>query len=84
MIISFGFGQSRPLPAHSKVFDVRDLTHNEKSPAFVAKVQEILEYSREHPAETICIGCKLGKHRSVKIAEQVAKALRRSVFHRDQ
>ncbi len=76
MIVSFGFDKGpAPVRAH-KVFDVRDLTHDTKSDAFVAKEQEIVKYGQENPGQIIAVGCHKGKHRSVKLAEGVSRRLR--------
>jgi RNase adaptor protein for sRNA GlmZ degradation len=81
VIIAFGYEHG--IPRADKVFDVRELTHNTSDPEFLAKQQEITEYGREHARETIAIGCKQGKHRSVELARRVASALRQSLYLRD-
>lgn len=82
MIISFGYDNNPPPRAH-KVFDVRDLTHQTSGPEFDAKRQEILQYVKAHPNETVAIGCKKGKHRSPRLVQDVAAAVRQSYLHRD-
>ena len=84
MIVSFGYATGTPIPRAAKVFDVRDLTHAEHDPAFSAKREEIAEYVRAHPHETVAIGCQKGQHRSYRLAEDLARALRVSVHHRDK
>jgi len=84
MIVSFGYDTGKPLPRATKVFDVRDLTHAEHDPAFNAKRAEIADYVRAHPHETVAIGCKKGQHRSYRLAEDISRAARTSVHHRDK
>lgn len=83
MIMSFGKKNGLPTRAQ-KVFDVSDLSHDTGSPEFLSKFQEIVDYGRQHPSESIAIGCEKGKHRSVVLANKVATALRVGVFHRDK
>jgi len=78
MVISFGFENRPPHLRPMKIFDVRDLSHDTKSPEFQAKQQEISDWVNEHPYEHCAIGCKKGQHRSVVLARNVAKATRQT------
>lgn len=83
MIFSFGYDGAGPPPGVSKVFDVRELTHNEHDPAFKDAITQMIEYVQAHPKESVAIGCQKGQHRSRVIAHQAAMRLRTSVFHRE-
>jgi RNase adaptor protein for sRNA GlmZ degradation len=84
MIVSFGFDKGPPsLFGPAKVFDVRDVTHVETDPSFATKREEIVQYAKDHPRENIMIGCVKGRHRSPRLASDVAKALHVSVWHRE-
>jgi len=82
MIIGFGFNHGAPKAA-DHIFDVRQLTHASDSPEFASKKQEIIDYCRLHPAETVAIGCRQGKHRAPMLARHVASAMRTSLYLRD-
>lgn len=82
MVMSFGQSHGAPTRA-TKTFDVTNLTHNTRSPEFLAKFQEIVDYGRSNPGAVIAIGCQQGKHRSVVLANKVSAALRTGVYHRD-
>lgn len=82
MLISFGFDKGAP-PKAQKVFDVRDLSHDTKSPWFTGRVQEIRDYVKAHPYQTVAVGCDKGQHRSKVIVDRVATELRISKFHRN-
>lgn len=84
MIVSFGHRYGVPKHRINKVFDVRELTHDEHAPAFLDKFQEIIEWGRAHKGDNIAIGCDKGQHRSVVLANKVASALRTSVYLRDR
>ena len=84
MIVSFGYATGKPIPRATKTFDVRDLTHAEHTPEFDARREEIEAYVRAHPHETIAIGCQKGQHRSYRLAEDISRAVRTSVHHRDK
>lgn len=81
MITSFGYINSSGPPSAKHVFDVRDLTHNTKSEDFQDRLQQIMDVARG--GDSVAIGCRQGKHRSVALANEVAKQLRVSVNHRD-
>ena len=84
MLLSFGFDNRKGTPSQAvKVFDVRDVSHNPKSPAFVQRVQEITDYVSTHPLTTTAVGCDKGQHRSKVIVDTVSRQLRCSKFHRD-
>jgi RNase adaptor protein for sRNA GlmZ degradation len=83
MVISFGYRHGVPQRA-DHVFDVRTLTHDVNAPAFLDTFRNIVEYGRQHPNQTLAIGCEQGKHRSVVLANKVATALRTSVYLRDK
>lgn len=83
MIVSFGHDHGAPSTA-SQVFDLRGLSHDTNSPAFLQSFRDIVEYGRANPHGTIAIGCEQGKHRSVVMANKVATALRVGVYHRDK
>lgn len=83
MIISYGAKHGVP-PRVDKIFDVRTLSHDTTSPAFLDQYRTIVEYGRSCPGATIAIGCEQGKHRSVVLANKAATALRTSVHHRDK
>lgn len=82
MITAFGYQHGAPQRV-DKTFDVRELTHATSSPEFLDKQREIIEYGREHPQDSIAIGCEKGKHRSVALARKAASALRVSLYLRD-
>lgn len=84
MIISFGYDKSGPPHQASKVFDVRDLSHDTKSKWFTAREQEIRDYVKQHPKQTVAVGCDKGNHRSVTLVDRIAKTLRVSKFHKDK
>lgn len=84
MIISYGHKYGQPDARIKKHFDLRSTTHNTASPEFTDLFRTIVEYGRQHPTEHIGIGCELGTHRSVVMANKVATALRTSVYHRDK
>lgn len=84
MILSFGFKNGKGVPTNaSKVFDIRDLSHDTKSIWFKARMQEILDYAKQHPKQVIAVGCEEGQHRSRVMVDEVARQLRASKFHRD-
>lgn len=82
MIISFGFDKG-PAPQAEHTFDVREFSHQIESPESQAKIAELAKQITDSNV-TVAVGCKMGKHRSVKIANQLARQFRVSVFHRDQ
>lgn len=82
MIVAFGYQHGIPTFA-TKLFDVRELTHDTNSGEFKNKQKEIIEYGRAHPCENLAIGCHRGKHRSVVLARAAASALRTSLHLRD-
>lgn len=83
MILSFGYDKRSAPAGAGKVFDVRDLSHDLSSAPALAKFQEITEYVKAHPSETVAIGCKKGQHRSATLAGKVGAASRTSVWHLD-
>jgi len=82
VLISFGFDKGTP-PKASKTWDIRDLSHDTKSPWFTARFQEIRDYVKAHPKETVAVGCDKGEHRSKVMVDRVATELRTSKFHRN-
>lgn len=79
--MSFGFDKTGPPKSAKKVFDVRDLSHDVHSPWFRARQQEIADYVRQHPLQTVAVGCDKGEHRSKVMVDNVARLLRVSKFH---
>lgn len=84
MITSFGYKNGIPPTRATKVFDVQDLSHNEQDPSWEIEKQKILNYCLEHPGVDIGIGCEKGQHRSVKLANDISRIVRTSVYHRDK
>ena len=83
MLISFGFDKGAPPRNAAKVFDVRDLSHDTNSPWFKARQQEIADYAKQHPLQTVAVGCDKGEHRSKVMVDRVAGLLHASKFHRN-
>lgn len=83
MIVSFGYKKGIPGKVE-KIFDVRDLTHDESSEEFRRKEDEITQYLAAHPNSNIAIGCEKGRHRSRALANHIATKLRTTVYHRDR
>lgn len=81
MITSFSFAKEKP-PRATKIFDVRDLPYG-ASDALRDRVRAINEYLRDHPGESIAIGCEDGQHKSPRVAQHVATYMRQSLRHRD-
>lgn len=83
MITSFGYKHDGPPSKAVKVIDVREVGHDPESMA--AESARIIDDLRAHPVDgMVAVGCKLGAHRSVAIANRVATALKTSVYHRDK
>jgi RNase adaptor protein for sRNA GlmZ degradation len=82
VLISFGHKHGVP-DRVQKVFDVRDLTHNTKSPKFQERLAEIRRYISDNPGHNVAVGCEQGQHRSVILVNQLARALKVSHRHRD-
>ena len=81
MLMSFGYDRRWAPMNAQKVFDVRELTHDTKSPEFQNNRKEILDYVQTHPNELVAIGCKKGKHRSKLLAQDIANTVRTSYLH---
>ena len=79
MVTSFGYSINPP-PKADVTIDVRDLSHNPHDPKWEQRIAEIVSKG----GRSIAIGCEKGCHRSVAIAEEVARRLDQSVQHRDQ
>lgn len=78
------FGHKHGVPKNAiKVFDIRDLSHDTKSKWFTARTQEVKDYVKQHPMQTVAVGCDDGVHRSKVMVDSIAKELRISKFHRD-
>lgn len=81
-IVSFGFSRRSLKPQADKVVDVRELTHNLDAPEASKLIEDVC--SKYEAGQTIAIGCEKGKHRSVVLADRIAKQLGLRVYHRDK
>jgi UPF0042 nucleotide-binding protein len=55
----------------------------ESAPGFMQSYQTLLSRVASSKAEVVCLGCTAGHHRSVYMADRIARELGIKAFHRD-